>query len=315
MKQAKTVILSRSFAKSGPEPFEYLERHNIAYELRRNDLPEDTEGIAASIGDAVGIITGSDVINQYVLDRCPNLKVISKHGVGLDSIDLKLAAQRNIKVSITADANFESVADMTLMMMLNILRDFSANRICSRSPSWNSTPLSHDLFGKTVGLIGYGKIGMAVARRLAGFGVELLIYDPALRSQVIQIARPVDLDTLLKMSDIVSLHAPLNEETHNMINAASIRKMKDGAVLINTSRGALVDIKALYEALISEKLSGAGLDVYPTEPPVNEPILELNNVMATSHIAAHTVEANRRMGLDAVHNLAASLHELGLIEA
>lgn len=305
MKKYKVVILSRSFAKCSSASLDYLVEHGIDFELLRNDAPADTERIASCIGDADGVITGSDVIDRYVLERCPKLKVISKHGVGLDSIDLELAAQRGIIVTTTPTANNESVADLTLMMMLCLVRQFTKNRITSRSPNWESKGLANDLYGKTVGLIGYGRIGRAVARRLVGFGVDILVYDPSLSDAqiVTEGTRLAGLDALLKASDIISIHTPLTPETRNMINKETIFRMKDGAFLVNTSRGALVDMKDLYNALVCGKLGGAGLDVLPVEPPVNEPVLGLENVIATPHIASHTMEANSRMGMAAVQNI------------
>lgn len=307
MKEYKLVILSRSFAKASEGPIEYLKAHEeIGYRLVRNSEPENTAYIAAQIGDADAVIVGSDVIDGYVMARCPKLKVISKHGVGLDSIDLALAKEKGIKVTVTANANNESVADLTLLFMLNILRDARANLIQSSSPDWKTKELTNDLFEKTVGLIGYGQIGRSVAKRLYGFSCKILIYDPMLHQEEVTDGLGglvVSLKQLLQESDIVSLHAPLTAATHHLIDAETIAGMKDGAVLINTSRGGLVDEKALYNGLKSGKLKAAGLDVFAKEPPVDEPLLTLKNVVATPHVAPHTVEANYRMGMLAVKNV------------
>ena len=301
----KVVILSRTFGKATDEPLKYLEQNGFIVNLIRNNEPENVELIAEKIGDADAVITGSDVINQYVMDRCPNLKIVSKHGVGLDSIDLDLAKQRGIAVTKTPDANNESVADLTILLLLAILRRFRENIITTSTPDWKAKTLSNDLYQKTVGLIGYGKIGLAVARRLEGFDCRILVFDPAINESKIQTRNTtiVSMEELLKNSDIVSLHIPLNDDTHHMISHRQISVMKDGAILINTSRGALVDEKALYDALTSGKLKGAGLDVFSVEPPVEEPLLTLANVVATPHIAPHTVESNYRMGMAAARNI------------
>lgn len=311
-KKHKVAILSRSFGKASAAPFRYLEQHGIDYVLRRNDEPENTALVAELIGDADGVILGSEIIDRYVLDHCPRLRVISKHGVGLDAIDVELARQRGIAVCITPDANNETVADLTILLMLALLRDLRGNLITSSSPDWHSGPLSHDLFRATVGLIGYGKIGSGVARRLSGFEAEILVCDPHLRPEQVDTpgARLVGLEELLAKSDIISLHLPLTKQTEKMIDAAAISAMKDGALLINTSRGGLIDHDALREALNNGKLRGAGLDVYPVEPPVNEPLLELPNVVATPHIATHTEESNCRMGMAAVRNIVQSFRHL-----
>lgn len=306
------VILSRSFAKSCDDPLQYLEDNGLEYKLVRNNSPENVEWIADQIGDADAVIIGSDVINRYVMDRCPNLKVISKHGVGLDNVDLKLAKERSIKVAITPDANNESVADLTLLLMLSVLRNLKENIINSSSPDWKAKYLSNDLYGKTVGLIGYGKIGAAVARRLVGFKTKILVYDPYISKKdiITENTQICSFDELLSLSDIVSLHLPLTESTNGMIDSAAIAAMKDGAIIINTSRGALIEESALYEALKNGKLKGAGLDVYSVEPPVDEPLLVLSTVVATPHIAPHTIEANYRMGMAAAKNVKLCLDNL-----
>ncbi len=311
-KRPKVVILSRSFAKATDAPLKYIEEHGVDYELVRNSSPEDTEYIARMIGDADGVITGSDVIDRYVMDRCPNLRVVSKHGVGLDSVDRELAKARGIAVMNTPDANNESVGDLTLLFMLALVRQFEANRITSATPDWSTKPLANDLYLKTVGIVGYGKIGRAVARRLVGFNVTLLVYDPYLDSQAIETPNTssVPLDELLGNSDIVTLHMPLTKDNTHFINEKTISMMKDGAMLINTSRGGLVDQDALHRALVSGKLGGAGLDVFAKEPPVNESLLTLPCVVATPHIAPHTKEANYRMRKAAAANVVKKLKEL-----
>lgn len=308
----KVVILSRSFAKSCEDPLLYLENNCLDYKLVRNNDPENVEWIAEQIGDADAVIIGSDVINHYVMDSCPNLKVISKHGVGLDNVDLDLAKERGIAVVNTPDTNNESVADLTILLILSVMRKFKENIIKENSPDWKAKPLTNDLFGKTVGLIGYGKIGAAVARRLVGFSTEILVYDPYINQVDINTENTTlcSFDELLAKSDIVSLHLPLTESTNGMINSDAIAKMKDGAIVINTSRGALIQDGVLYEALKSGKLKGAGLDVFSVEPPIDELLLTLSNVVATPHIAPHTVEANYRMGMAASRNVKICLENM-----
>jgi len=304
-RQKKIVILSRSFAKASDEPLDYLKRMNYTCVLARNNNPLDTKWIAEQIGDADAVIVGSDVIDRYVMDNCPNLQVISKHGVGLDNIDLNLAKQRGIQVVTTLDANSESVADFTIMLMLAVTRNLKENIINEPSPDWKAKHLSTDLCGKTVGLLGYGKIGSGVARRLVGFGVRILICDPQItESDIVTVNTELcDFDEMLKESDVVSLHLPLTDETRYMFSKETFHKMKNGAILINTARGGLINMQDLREALESGKLAGTGLDVYPQEPPVNEPILCFQNVLATPHIAPHTKETNYRMGMAAAINV------------
>jgi D-3-phosphoglycerate dehydrogenase len=301
----KIAILSRSFATGSRRPLEFLDEHGYEYHIARNGSPQDKERIAKTIGDADGVIVGSDVIDSFVLDRCKNLKVISKHGVGLDSIDTEAAKKRGIMITTTGDANTESVADFTIMLMLAVIRNLKVNILNDPSPLWEVKGLSSDLYGKTVGLLGYGKIGRSVAQRLSGFCVRILVYDPYIVKNVIVTdnTRLCGLDSLLEESDVVSLHLPLTEQTRHLFNRHTFSKMKDHAVLINTARGGLVDLQDLGEALKTGGLLGAGLDVFPNEPPTNEPALCLPNVIATPHIATHTKEANCRMGMAAVKNI------------
>jgi len=304
-KKPQVAILSRSFGAASKAPFECLDKNGIAYTVKHNSQPQNEQLVAQLIGNADAAILGSDVINAYVLDHCPNLKIISKHGVGLDAIDLDLAEKRKVKVCCTKDANNETVADLTVLMMLALKRQLRQNVIREATPSWKSKELTHDLFEATVGLVGYGHIGYGVARRLAGFKAKILVYDPYVKPE--HITTPdthlVTLKELLAQSDVVSLHLPLNKDTELLINREAIAGMKDGAIIINTSRGGIMDYEALYEALKTGKLAGAGLDVFPQEPPKDMPIITLDNVVATPHIATHTKESNNRMGVAAAQNV------------
>ncbi|MDD3164411.1 MAG: phosphoglycerate dehydrogenase [Oscillospiraceae bacterium] len=301
----RVAILSRSFGSASGRPFEILEENGIEYTIAHNTEPENRDKIISFIGDADAVIPGSDIIDRYVLDHCPNLKCVSKHGVGLDAIDLPLAKARGVEVCCTPGANNDAVADMALLLMLAVQRNLRKDMITTASPSWKNKKLSADLFHATVGLVGYGKIGSGVAQRLSGFDCTILVYDPYIDPAHITTPNThiVTLDELLERSDMVSLHLPLNDSTRNIIDATAIAKMKDGAAIVNTSRGGTMDYEALRAALESGHLSGAGLDVFPVEPPVNEPLLELPNVVAMPHMATYTRDANTRMGTMAAQNI------------
>lgn len=303
----KLVILSRTFAKSTDEPLTMLKAHHIECELQRNNMPEDEERIALMIGDADAVIVGSDRIGKTVMDRCPNLKIISKHGVGLDAIDVEEAHRRGIVVTLTEFANYESVADLTWLLMLAASRNLMgrAMNLGNALARWNDTALANETCEKTIGLIGYGKIGRAVAQRAVGFRNKVLVFDPLVEDVAIpglDIVK-VDLKELAAKSDIISLHAPLNDQTRGMVDEALIQRMKPGVILINTSRADLIDEAALYRALKSGKVKAAGLDVFSEEPPLKNPLLALKNVIATPHIGAHSQEANYRMGMMAAKNV------------
>ncbi len=311
-KRFKLVILSRSFAKSTDKPLILLKDSGIDYALKRNNEPENEEKIAEMIGDADAVIIGSERIGEVVFSRCKNLKVISKHGVGLDSVDLCGAKERNIIVTNTPDANHQSVADLTWLLILAASRNLLKNIVSPKTFDWKVSPLTNEVYKKTIGIIGYGKIGAAVARRGMGFDNRVLVFDPmvstSLKVNGLDIKK-VELNELLSQSDIITLHAPLNPQSKHMINGKAFGKMKDGVIIINTSRGGLIDESALNEALIAGKVKFAGVDVFSTEPPVGNPLLELDNVIATPHIGTHTMEANYRMGMAAVHNVVTELRK------
>lgn len=316
-KHYKLVALARSFAKVSSKPIEYLEENGIKVEIKRNHYVNDEERIAELIGDADAVIVGSDKIGQTVFDRCKRLKVISKHGVGLDSIDLEGAQKNGIIVTNTPGANHESVADLAWLLIMAASRDLLGVSEYVKQMNWQYPHLGSEVFQKTIGIIGYGRIGRAVAKRAAGFENKVLVYDP-----VVQEIEPVNglniekvsLNTLLAESDIITLHAPLTAETQGMLGEEAFNVVKPGVILVNTSRGELIDEEALYKALISKKVRAAALDVFIKEPPVGSPLLTLNNVIATPHIGTHTEESNMRMGMMAAKNVVRILKEKACVE-
>ena len=299
-KKYKIAVLSRSFGKEDPTPVNMLESKGYTVALNRNDRQVDEDHVIELIGDADCAILGNDLITPKVIDACPNLICISKQGVGMDRIDQEYARSKGIAVFNTPLANCESVADHAVLLMMASIRDLKNNIIDSPSPEWG-TELSNDLFGKTVGLIGFGHIGRAVARRLEGFSCRILVSDPYAKAEDFTEGNRslVSLEELLKESDIVSLHLPLTDETRNMINRETIGMMKQSAILVNTSRGGLIEMEAFRDAIRSERIRGAALDVYIEEPPKNEDILCHPHVIATKHIATHTSECALRMATEA----------------
>ncbi|MDF2519936.1 MAG: Glyoxylate reductase [Clostridia bacterium] len=307
----KLVALARSFAKCSQKPLEYLEDSGIEVIVKRNHDVNNEEKVAELIGDADAVIVGSDKIGQIVFDACRNLKVISKHGVGLDSIDLENAKRRGIIVTNTPGANHESVADLTWLLIMTASRDFLGISEYVKRMDWHYPNMGNEVIGKTIGIIGYGRIGKSVAKRASGFDNRVLVFDPMVEKiepiNDLDIKK-VSLDALLRESDIITLHAPLTEKTQLMINEQAISNVKQGAIIVNTSRGELIDEKALYNALLSGKIKAAALDVFTKEPPVGNPLLTLKNVIATPHIGTHTEESNIRMGMAAAENAVSALN-------
>lgn len=299
-KKYKIAVLSRSFGKADPAPLNYLLDKGYEVLMHNNDRQVDEDHIIELIGDADCAILGNDLITPKVIDACPNLKCLSKQGVGMDRIDQEYCKEKGIAVFNTPLANNESVADHTLLLMMAAIRDLKNCIIDDPSPEWG-TEFTNDLFEKTVGLIGFGNIGRAVARRLKGFDCKILVYDPYLSPEKVEDSgvELVDLPELLRESDIVSLHAPLTEGTKDTINAETIAMMKPTAILVNTSRGGLINMDAFREAITTSRIRGAALDVFIEEPPRNEEILCHPHVLATKHIATHTKECALRMSSEA----------------
>lgn len=252
-----------------------------------------------------GYIAGVDDVSARVIDKAPStLKVISRYGVGYDQVDIKACGQRGIVVTNTPGANAESVADLAFGLMLSVARQIPYADEQTKRGGWpRITGL--ELYGKTLGIIGLGAIGKGVARRAKGFSMRVLAYDPAIdeafcRQYGVEIS---SFEEVLSKSDFISLHLPLKDETKHIINSNTISMMKDGAILINTARGGLVDEQAVYRALKAGKLRGFGTDVFEVEPPGKSPLFEFKNVVVTPHMGSSTVEAINAMANLAVKNL------------
>lgn len=244
----------------------------------------------------VGMIASTDPITEDVFDALPDLRVVARVGVGIDSIDVAAATRRGVVVTTARGMNEDTVADHTLALMLAALRRVVIQDAAVRAGCWERTVpnIGHDLHHKVVGIIGLGAIGRAVARRLRGFDVRLVAYDvsPSSSADV----ESVSLAELLRISDVVTVHVPLTAATRGLIGPDEMRAMKPGAVLINTSRGAVVDEVALLNALVDGSLGYAGLDVYRDEPPVNSPLLGLTDrTVLAPHVAGLTHESVRAM--------------------
>lgn len=247
-------------------------------------------GIAAAVYEAVkgadAVLVRESPIDHVAIDAMPHCRVIVRYGVGVDNIDRAYAAKRGIYVANVPDYGVEEVSDQALALALAVARRIVTRDQVVRSGGWNIArhePM-YRLQGGTLGLVGYGRIASAFHRKARGLGLETcLIYDPFLKNPP-EGAELVSLETLAQKADLISLHAPLTEETHHIINAAFLQQMKRTAILVNTSRGGLVDSHALAKALVEGRLFGAGLDVFEEEPPkADNPLLGLNNVVLSDH--------------------------------
>jgi len=258
----------------------------------------------------------TDSIDAVVMDRAgPGLKVISNCAVGFDNIDVAEATRRGIPVGNTPGVLTETTADFAFALLMAAARRIPEGERFVRAGKWRTWGLTQllgqDIHGATLGIIGFGRIGQAVARRARGFDMRVLYYDPfhADDFQTTEMGvQRVDLDILLRQSDFISLHVPLNEHTYHMIEAEALAKMKPTAILINTARGPVVDPQALYQALKSGQIAAAALDVTEPEPlPPEHPLLSLENLIVTPHIASASVETRSKMIQMALENLRAGL--------
>ena len=233
----------------------------------------------------------------------PNLKIIAKYGVGLDNIDLKACDERNIKVGWTGGVNKRSVAEMTLGFMLALSRNLYLTSNQLKKNVWNKSG-GLQLTGKTIGIIGAGFIGKEVIELLKPFNCDILINDiyelrGLKQKNIIQVEKEI----IYTKSDIISIHTPLNIETDNLINLSVMEKMKNTALLINTSRGKIINEKDLKFALKNKIIAGAALDVYEKEPPEDSELLKLDNIICTPHIGGNSKEAVLAMGISAIEHL------------
>ena len=266
-----------------------------------DDLSEDGVIRAAQEAEAI-LFRVRPSCTERLMASCPRLKVVGRHGVGLDTVDLAAATRLGIAVVHAPGSNSDAVAEHAIMLMLAVAKKTLAIDRMTRKGEWVEGRAKgiFELKGKTLGIIGVGNIGRRVAHIARAFGMRVLGYDPYVAPDELRAreAESVALDQLLAQADVITVHTPHTKETHHIINAATIAKMKRGVVFINTCRGKTQEEHALFEALTTGKIAGAGLDVWEDEPtPVDNPILNLPNVVCTSHIAGVSDEAHRNIGL------------------
>jgi len=277
--------------------------------LKPDDLVATLQGCSALL------VRGATKVTADVIQKCPDLKVVARAGTGLDNIDTAAAKQRGIIVLNTPAANAISVAELTLGLMLALERHLVGAASDLKHGRWEKTKYAgRELNGKTIGLVGFGRIGREVAVRARAFGMPVTAHDPAIHAWPAGfdwVTREETLDLLLHGADYVSLHIPLSPSTKNLIGARELALMKRDAVLVNCARGGVVDEVALERALVDGPLRGAALDVFATEPaPAGHPLLALPNVIATPHLGASTAEAQDRAGVEAAELVVEALKRL-----
>lgn len=284
---------------------------DFADEVVYNDLgiPLKGEELLKRLEGCDGYIAGVDYIDADVIEKMPtSLKVISRYGAGVDRVDIPAATKKGIKVTNTPGANAVAVCELAFALMLCAARNIPKLHKAVENGEW---PRSEgiELNGKKLGIVGMGAIGKNLAIRAKAFGMSVCAYDPFFDEKFAAEhgVERMELDDLLKAADFISLHVPLNDSTRHMIDARCIAEMKQGAIVINTARGGLIDEAAAAEAIKAGKLGGMGLDAFEEEPLKESPLLGLDRVIFTPHTGAHTGEAVSNMGMMAVKNCIAVL--------
>jgi len=292
------LVTPTTFGKEDPTLRATLEQTVGQVIYNPTTRPLGTEELIPLVREADGYIAGLDQIDSSVLEAASRLKVVARYGVGVDRVDVEAATRRGIVVTNTPGANSVAVAELTIALMLALGRQICRADQTTRCGGWPRYP-GVGLRGKTVGLVGFGAIGREVASRLKAFDCRIVVADPFAGRDCVDpyAVQLVSLEELLAASDFVSLHASLNRSTSGMVEDTFLRKMKQGAFLVNTARGELIDEDALHKALEKGHLRGAALDCFTKEPPVpDHPLLRLPQVIVTPHTGAHTDEATNAMG-------------------
>ena len=286
--------------KTEAECIERMRAAGLTVDTNFEITPEQLPGVLPNYDGCV--VRSRTKIRQPLIDVCPNLKVIVRGGVGLDTIDAEYARSKGITVMNTPKASSASVAELAIGYMFMLARNLYKASATMKAEKWEKKAFEGDeIGGKTLGLIGIGNIGKEVARRAAALGMTVIAYDPYVKeADGVGLA---DLDEVLARADYLSLHLPKTKESADMIGAAQFAKMKDGVRIVNCARGGIVNEQALYEALTGGKVAGAALDVYAEEPPTDWKLAQLDNVVCSPHIGAATKEAQGRVGAEVAEKL------------
>jgi D-3-phosphoglycerate dehydrogenase len=248
----------------------------------------------------VVVVRSATKVTRKVIEAAPKLKLIIRAGIGLDNIDVEAAKEKGIEVANTPAATSISVAELTFGLMLAAVRRLGRAHLSMKEHKWEKKALSGtELFGKTLGIIGFGRIGQEVAKRALAFGMKVIAYDVVAVKTDLPV-RMVSFDELLSSADIITLHLPLTKETKHLISQAEIEKMKNGVIIINAARGGVVDEASLLEGLNKGKVRAASLDVFEKEPPVDFSLIDHPEVFATPHIGAAAEEGQKRAGAEVV---------------
>jgi len=299
----RVAVCSRSFSRNEMLRRELADRY-ARVTFNDDGLSLSGDGLVEFLGGHHKAIIGLEEIDGAVLDRLPDLRVVSKYGVGTDMLDLPAMACRGVRLGWTGGVNSRAVAELVVATSISLLRGLPESSRDVTEGGWHQR-VGRQLSGRTVGIVGWGHIGRDLAHLLKAFGCLVLATDVRDVAEDCAVAgvEAVGLDDLLERADVVSLHVPLVPSTEGMLDERRLSAMREGSILVNAARGGLVDEEALFRALTDGKLAGAALDVFSVEPPVESPLLGLTNVLATPHIGGSTEEAYLAMGRAAIAGL------------
>ena len=290
------VLVSDNLGQAGIEMFE--EASGIEVDVKTGLAPEELKGI---IGDYDALVIRSATkVTEELLEAAKKLKVVGRAGIGLDNVDIAAATKRGVVVMNTPGGNVVTTAEHAIAMMLSLTRNIPRGTATLKAGLWEKKHLQgRELFNKVLGVIGYGKIGSIVADRARGLKMRVIVHDPLVTPEVIEKAgfESVTLSELYGRSDYITVHVPKMKETTGLINRQAFEQMKDGVMVINCARGGIVDERDLYDAIVSGKVAGAALDVFETEPPGENPLFELDQVICTPHLGASTREAQTNVAV------------------
>jgi len=309
----KVLISSRSFGKIDSGAIELLKNQGLEPVINPHGKKLNEQEIIDLLDNSVGIIAGTENITEKIISYTDQLQVISRYGIGLDNVDLKAAEQKNILVFNTPETPKIAVAELTVSLILSLLKKIVNVDKNAKNNQWKPE-IGNLLSGKTIGIIGLGRIGKQLVKFLQPFNLKILAYETKPDKEFISKFKIdlVSLDALMKNSDIISLHISYNQQTHHIIGKKELDMMKETAILINTARGGLIDEELLYNHLKEKKIAGAAIDVFEEEPNTGK-LKELENVILTPHIGTYTIETRKHMEIEAANNLINGLKKVKIL--
>jgi D-3-phosphoglycerate dehydrogenase len=300
----KVLVTSRSFGEVSDEPIECLKKEGFEVEFYNTEFDELV--FQEKLRECEALIIGSHVLSEEAIKNSNNLKIVCKHGAGLDNIDINITKKYGINVENVPAVNSNAVADLTFGLILDAGRKISYTARQVKNGIWSKI-IGRDIYGKTLSLIGFGEIGKKVAIRARGFSMNVVVYDPyvnKLEEEYLKFVRLVSFEEALKLGDYISIHVPLNKDTKNLISSSEMELMKKGSFLINTSRGGIINENDLKEFILKDHIAGAALDVLDREPIDKENELNfLDSVTITSHVGMYSWEAINEVSLVAAEKI------------